>query len=239
MKLAERTFHRKDYKLTSPYGWRIHPITNKRTFHQGDDYWTLGERWKQYALEYGVVTLSLYNSVVGNRVDIHYPLKGITLSYRHLHSVYVRLNQKVNEDTIIGLTGTTGASTGIHLHLGLMINGAWVDPEKYDYDPNYINGAWDADFTKALQGYFKTYVDGVMSGQRVILPNVKIMRYGVFGSQLVRAIQQWLGIVVNGQLDKRTIQAMQARMGTVADGVVSPNSQLVREMRKNISEGSL
>ena len=212
MKLVERTYHGKVPKLTSPFGMRTHPVTGVRKMHDGSDYWTFGQRWEVFALEDGIVVLSLYNSVVGNRVDVYYPNKGIKLSYRHLHQAHVYKGVEVNADTALGLTGTTGLSTGIHLHLGLMIGGRWVDPEKYDYDPNTFYGAWDEYFTKDLQRYFKTTVDGVISGQRVILPNVKIMRYGLFGSQLVRAMQAWLGVPVNGQLDKPTMRALQLRM---------------------------
>jgi len=218
---------------------RTHPITGVRKMHEGTDYWTFGQRWEVFALEKGIVVLSLYNSVVGNRVDVYYPNKGITLSHRHLHQAHVYKGKRVDEDTVLGLTGTTGSSTGIHLHLGLMIGGRWVDPEKYDYDPNYLYGAWDEYFTEDLQRYFKTSVDQIISGQRVILPNIKIMKWGVTGSQLVRAIEKWLGLPITGQLTKRVIMALQARMGTMQDGLVSQNSALVREMKRRLSEGTL
>ena len=237
MKLAERTFRRNDYVLTSPFGMRTHPITKVRTMHSGADYGTKRQRWSQYALEDGVVVKSSFNSIVGNIVEIEYKRLGIMLSYRHLHSAFVYKGQEVNENTVIGLTGTTGSSTGIHLHLGLMINGIWVDPEKYVYKPSVIDGVWDPEFTGMLQKYFKTTVDKFISGQRKILPNVKIMRYGLFGSQLVRAIQKWLGVNVTGQLDKNTIEGLQMRMGTIVDGVVSRDSMLVREMKRRLMEG--
>ena len=242
MKLAERTFRRNDYAVTSAYGWRIHPVTKSQSFHRGTDYGTKGQKWKQYALEDGVVLSAGVDRLGANAIFawVSYPRLGIKCLHYHLDQVYVKAGQRVNENTVIGLTGTTGRSTDIHLHLGVksLKTNTYFDPETYNYSATDA-GEWNADFTKLLQKHFKTTVDGVISGQRIPQPNIKITQYGVFGSQLVRAIQRWLGIVVNGQLDKRTIQAMQARMGTVADGVVSPNSQLVREMRNRISEGSL
>ena len=82
-------------------------------------------------------------------------------------------------------------------------------------------------------------MDGILSGQRIIHRYVKRIHYGVFGSQLIRVMQKWLGIVVNGQLDKRTIVALQKRYGTIEDGIISQNSQLVRAMKEHLSKGAL
>ena len=242
MKLAERIFRRNDYSLTSPFGWRIHPVTKQQSFHSGTDYGTKGQKWNQYALENGVVLSAGVDRAGANALFawVSYPRLGIKCLHYHLDQVLVKTGQGINANTIIGTTGTTGRSTGIHLHLGVksLKTNVYFDPESYDYSENE-SGAWDVEFTKDLQRYFKTTVDGVMSGQRVIMPNVKIMRYGIFGSQLVRAMQVWLGVQVNGQLDKPTIRALQLRMGTVADGVISQNSALVREMRKRLKDGGL
>ena len=141
MKLAFRTFETTDYYITSPYGKRIHPITHKTSFHNGCDYGTHGKNYKQYPLEEGEVLVARTGykdkdgNGLGNYVKIKYPRIGIQLTYGHLKTVYVKKGQKVNHDTILGLTGTTGNSTGIHLHLGLqkLNNDSWLDPEKYDY----------------------------------------------------------------------------------------------------------
>ena len=142
MKLAYRTFEKSNYYITSPYGMRIHPITKKESFHNGCDYGTHLENWNQYALEDGEVSIvrtgykDKDGNGLGNYVRIKYPRIDIELTYGHLKNVYVKKGQKVNHQTIIGTTGTTGNSTGIHLHLGLQkINkAAWLDPEKYDYE---------------------------------------------------------------------------------------------------------
>ncbi len=134
MKLAERTFRRSDYYITSPFGKRINPVTKKDSFHSGVDYGTNREKWKQYALEDGKVLRAGYNAQgYGHYAEIEYPRLGVSLFYGHFDKKYIKAGDIVNEDTIIGLTGTTGMSTGIHLHLGLKINGNYVDPEKYDY----------------------------------------------------------------------------------------------------------
>ena len=140
MKLATRTFKRDDWYITCPYGERINPVTHKKDFHSGDDYGTHGKKWKQYSLEEGIVTRVGYNSKgYGHYFDIQYPRIGMQCFYAHLDKVYVKEGQKVDENTCIGLTGTTGMSTGIHLHLGIKpIGGEYINPEKYDYIPPQV-----------------------------------------------------------------------------------------------------
>ena len=143
MKLAARTFRReysKDkkkgcYYITSKFGWRKDPISGEYKGHQGCDYGTNGEKYKQYALENGTVEASYKDNYGAICARVAYPRLGIRLTYAHLDKVYVKSGQKVTADTVIGLTGTTGYSTGIHLHLGVRKIGSttWIDPETIDY----------------------------------------------------------------------------------------------------------
>lgn len=135
MKLAERVFRRKDYYITSPFGYRTDPITGVTTFHYGVDYGTNVQKWAQYALEDGVVTAVGNDSTSGNYIWVRYYRLGYALFHAHLDSVAVSKGQNVNSETILGYTGTTGRSTGIHLHLGLQGIGSsvWENVEKYDY----------------------------------------------------------------------------------------------------------
>jgi len=141
MKLAERIFERSDYYITSPFGKRIHPISHKESFHYGCDYGTHLNNWPQYALEDGNVIAirtgckDKDGNGYGNYVKIKYPRLGIQILHAHLKTVEVKNGQSVNHSTKVGTTGTTGNSTGIHLHLGLQNIGSstWLDPEKYDY----------------------------------------------------------------------------------------------------------
>ena len=144
MKLATRTF-RKDrgsgsnqYYITSPFGWRKDPISGEYKGHNGCDYGTHGNKWAQYCLENGTVE-SVYKDYYGAIcVRIAYPRLGYRLTHAHLDRACVSKGQSVNESTILGYTGTTGYSTGIHLHLGVQKIGSemWIDPESIDYDPN-------------------------------------------------------------------------------------------------------
>lgn len=143
MKLAERTFRREYskskkkgcYYITSKFGWRKDPISGEYKGHKGCDYGTNGEKYKQYALEDGTVEKSYRDGYGAICARIAYPRLGIRLTYAHLDKIYVKTGQKVTKDTVIGLTGTTGYSTGVHLHLGVQKIGSstWIDPETIDY----------------------------------------------------------------------------------------------------------
>lgn len=142
MKLATRTFQKNrgigvdQYYVTSPFGWRRDPINGVYKGHSGCDYGTHSNKWPQYALEDGIVE-NVYKDIYGAKcLRIRYPRLGIRLTYAHLDRVCVRKNQSVNSSTIIGYTGTTGHSTGIHLHLGVQKIGSssWIDPETIDYN---------------------------------------------------------------------------------------------------------
>lgn len=155
MKLAERTFRKSDYKITSPFGNRGTINTSKgvtASFHNGTDYGTNGEKWPQYALEDGKVTKVLTDSYGAKCVYIEYPRTGKRLFYAHLDSICVKTGQSVNKDTIIGYTGKTGKATGIHLHLGLQSIGftTWLNPESYDY-----NESSTIKIKLPSRGYFK------------------------------------------------------------------------------------
>lgn len=136
MKLASKIFKRNDWYVTSAFGYRKDPISNKQSFHSGTDYGTKSQKWNQYAIENGVV-LSCGIATDGAKfVWVNYPRINKKLLHYHLDSVNVRKGQAVNSDTILGATGTTGYSTGIHLHLGMQnsAGGAWLDPHAYNYE---------------------------------------------------------------------------------------------------------
>lgn len=251
MQLAEATFKRKDYILTSPYGRRTHPITKKLSFHYGTDFGTKLEKWEQYALEEGFIVNCGVDTRNGNAIFawVEYPRLNLRLLHYHLDQLFVVKGQSVNNYTVIGTTGTTGFSTDIHLHLGVKrkISGVWtyINPMSVDYKPLEsdltVDGIWDRELTEVLQILFKTTVDSIISGQTIGSWNINVqgIKSGMLGSQLIRAIQKWLGIKVNGKLDKPTIMALQRKMGTPVDGFISKDSQMVRELKRRINEGTL
>ena len=143
MKLASRIFRRTDWYVTSPFGMRKHPVTGENKMHNGTDYGTYGQKWPQYALENGTVLSAGKDSTGAIFAWVRYPRLGIEVLYYHLDALYVKAGQAVSKDTVIGNTGTTGVSTGIHLHLGMRKSGttANLDPHAYDYTEASVNPA--------------------------------------------------------------------------------------------------
>ncbi len=134
----------KDYDpyITSGFGERIHPITKKKTKHDGIDYGTYEKKMPTYAIEKGRVVKTGYNNINGNFVYVTYPRLNKNSLYQHLDSINVLVNQEVDENTIIGYTGKTGQATGIHLHFGWFptsdqdkdwYSKNWEDFEVYNY----------------------------------------------------------------------------------------------------------
>lgn len=242
MRLAERTFRRQDYGKPwgrSLYGWRNHPITGERQFHYGEDLTTKGQNWPVYALENGIVTVSGFDNINGERIWVQYPRLDLELFYGHLLERYSFIGQQVDSSTVIGLVGTTGRSSGIHLHMGVrrISTKQYINPADVDWRMFAITGRWDEQFTRDLQFYLGTKIDGTISGQRILRKNVRKVGLGINGSQLIKRIQGDLGINQSGQLDAVTVKAMQARLGTPADGIISPTSSMVRAMQSRMNAG--
>ena len=148
MKIIERIFKGEKYYITSPFGYRTR--NGKKELHTGCDYGTHLKKLKQYAVEEGKVTLVGYNSVAGNYIEITYPRINKISRHIHLDKILVKKNEEVDNDKVVAITGTTGSSTGIHLHLGLKSadKKLYEDPEVYNYQPLAIAKGSDRDLTK-------------------------------------------------------------------------------------------
>lgn len=115
--------------ISSPFGTRVHPITGVVTTHYGVDLAAyLGN--PIYATRSGVVTQATYGASGGYYVYIDHG-DGFTSIYLHMTNYIVSAGDYVEAGQVIGYCGSTGASTGPHLHFGLIYNGAYVDPTKY------------------------------------------------------------------------------------------------------------
>ncbi len=114
--------------VSSSYGRRLDPFTGRWANHQGVDY-RAARGTPVYAVAHGTVTSARYNGGYGNEVRIKHPSGMITL-YAHLLRYSVRVGQTVKRGQIIGRVGSTGRSTGAHLHFGLMSNGRYINPSR-------------------------------------------------------------------------------------------------------------
>lgn len=116
-------------RFSSPFGYRIHPIYGDWRFHYGVDL-SAPQGTPIYATRGGRVTYATYDSSSGYYVSINH-LDGFVSKYLHLTHYIVSPGQYVAAGQIIGYCGSTGASTGPHLHFGIYYNGSAVNPAKY------------------------------------------------------------------------------------------------------------
>lgn len=115
--------------VTSPFGNRKSPTTGASTYHQGVDL-DINTGDPIYAARSGVVAFAGWGNAAGNWIKINH-MDGFSSVYMHLSAIKVSNGQIVNQGQLIGLGGSTGVSTGSHLHFGIMLNGVYVNPANY------------------------------------------------------------------------------------------------------------
>lgn len=113
-----------DLPVTSPFGWRVHPITGAWKFHSGVD---LG-------YDFGSSVPALFDGIVvqagnfddgyGNQVMLYHPANDCYTRYAHMDSICVGTGDNVAVGQTIGYVGSTGFSTGPHLHLEYIVRSA-------------------------------------------------------------------------------------------------------------------
>jgi murein DD-endopeptidase MepM/ murein hydrolase activator NlpD len=112
-------------KVTSPFGYRIHPIFHTRILHTGVDL-AAPKGTPIYASGDGVVEKAGWSSGYGNLVLIKH-VNGFETAYGHMSKIDTTVGAHVRQGQVIGLVGATGDATGPHLHFEIRINGNYVD----------------------------------------------------------------------------------------------------------------
>lgn len=127
--------------ITSTVGGRASPGGIGSTNHKGTDIGRVGYTSPVYASKAGTVIVSQYSSSYGNYVAISHG-SGNTTLYAHMSSRKVEVGQYVNQGDVIGITGSTGNSTGPHLHFEVTENGVRVNPLNDGAEPRmgYLTG---------------------------------------------------------------------------------------------------
>ena len=125
--------------ITAGYGYRVSPFTGQREMHEGLD----------IAAPHGTPILATANGVVsfvgslaafGNVVFINHG-HGFTTFYAHTSSIRVKEGQQVKRGQMVASVGTSGRTTGPHVHYEVQVNGATVNPLKYIVDPSGVKYA--------------------------------------------------------------------------------------------------
>lgn len=119
------------HTITSNYGYRIHPISGTKKLHAGIDIGAAGGA-NIVAGDSGTVMLASfgYNGGYGNYIIINHG-NGVTTRYAHCSNLYVSTGETVTKGQVIAAVGSTGASTGNHLHFEVRINGESQNPMNY------------------------------------------------------------------------------------------------------------
>ena len=120
------------YTLTSPFGMRKHPVLGVTRMHNGIDM-ACAQGTPIYATRAGKVTTASYQAGgAGYYVSINH-LDGFSSIYMHMTHFVVSAGQNVSQGQLIGYVGSTGISTGPHLHFGISYAGSYVNPLAYIY----------------------------------------------------------------------------------------------------------
>lgn len=114
---------------SSGYGWRVDPFTGKMAFHEGLDFMaSMGS--PIYAAATGIVKAATNTPDYGKLIKIDHG-SGLETRYAHASAILVKVGERVKKGQVIGKVGSTGRSTGAHLHFEVRLKGAPLNPRKY------------------------------------------------------------------------------------------------------------
>jgi murein DD-endopeptidase MepM/ murein hydrolase activator NlpD len=234
----------KDWRITSLMGNRIHPVTKVPKHHNGTDIWSPHEPcWIESPYD-GVVTEAKKSTAAGggfgNFVMVHHKINGehYTTVFAHMQdgSIKVKVGQKIEAGTPLGKMGSTGMSTGKHLHWELHKG------KKYAWSATGLNFIEPVAFFDALIKYeaingtakSETPVDapaapapvhGKTTKSGAMAYPGKWLRRGEPQTAAVVYLQDKLGVSPNGPFGPKThtaVVALQKKHGLKADGIVGP-----------------
>lgn len=156
----------KNARLTSSYGYRIHPITKKRKFHRGMDL-KAKMRTPVMATANGVVVYvrSRDNGDFGRVIKVQHSFGFMTI-YAHLNKTEVKLGDVIRKGQVIGLTGNSGRSSGPHLHYEVRYGGKVLNPRDF-IKWNFKN--YDKIFTKQRRVKWESLVRLISEQHKMVL----------------------------------------------------------------------
>ena len=138
VKLQQENGERHAFWYSSHFGWRDHPLTHNREFHQGLDIKTRAGVPVIAAAD-GTVALVGEKTYLGNTIEITHETSGYKTLYAHLQGYAdgLEVDQEVVRGQIIGYVGNTGRSTGAHLHYGIydIKKEKWMNPSLFIFHP--------------------------------------------------------------------------------------------------------
>jgi murein DD-endopeptidase MepM/ murein hydrolase activator NlpD len=115
--------------ITSPFGWRTNPTGSGQQIHIGQDY-AIACGSPVRAAEAGTVVQSAWAGHSGHRITVDHG-SGVQTAYSHNSLLVAKVGDKVAQGSLVALSGTTGNSTGCHVHFEVYLDGKWTDPALY------------------------------------------------------------------------------------------------------------
>jgi murein DD-endopeptidase MepM/ murein hydrolase activator NlpD len=151
-------------RMSSPFGMRYHPVLKRRIMHTGVDF-AASRGTPIWACKAGTITYAGRKGTNGNLVIINHKDNLISY-YAHLQrfASVSKSGRTVRERQVIGYVGSTGRSTGPHLHFGVKKNGRFIDPLKYKVRPG-----------KPVPAKYRSKLKEVIAKQQRLLGNTKIL----------------------------------------------------------------
>ena len=224
-------FHNASHYVTSNFGKRTVMQTSAgqtSSFHSGTDYGTNGKKIPQYAIEEGEIMTATKAADGALYVWVKYPRLGVKMLHYHLDSIKVKAGQKVDKNTLLGYTGKTGKSTGVHLHLGVkrLSGGDYIDPEKWAKDEykaptektSTTNTVKNDSFLPS-RGYFKKGDVSANVGKIADFMYRAFPAYtskkalgNTYGDNLIKAVKEFQkrsGLKVDGYFGEKTLKALE------------------------------
>ena len=170
-------------KITSPFGYRIHPITHKKAFHYGLDLVSRVGNRNLFAIDDGYVQKVVTGknkskTGYGNYIWVRYPRYNLSLLYAHCDSIKKKKGDKVKKGDVVAIEGKTGAATGVHLHLGMTRIGSntYLNPEKFDMLPDKPVEVYytvkKGDTLTSIAKKYKTTVKQLVAWNNIKNPNL-------------------------------------------------------------------
>jgi hypothetical protein len=219
----------KTINKNSPYGWRVHPISGKRKFHQGVD---VAGSFPVTAAADGVVAHIGWSASGGGHVVGIDHGSVWTFYYHGAEATKLRKGSRVRAGEFIYPSGTTGASTGVHLHFEVRKSKRWgntADPVPYlaggaPVASQRVSGRLDKTTWKqwqvALQPYGYTgRIDGIP------------------GKMTYAAMQKWAGVKADGIIGPNTRRAVQVKLGVKPDG--KWGKLTISELQRQLNTGKI
>ena len=165
-------------RMTSGFGMRRHPILGYNRMHQGIDFGA-GSGTPVFAAGDGVVQHAGRKGGYGNQIQIKHNGQWAT-SYSHLRGFAVRSGQHVRQGQIVGYVGSTGRSTGPHLHYEILLKGARINPVGAKVPQGTILGGRELAAFKAQ----KARIDGILLAKAEQAETTKLAQSTTMGGQL-------------------------------------------------------